>query len=218
MFIHLPRPEFVEPVAVTLKSGDRFYTTPKGKRYPSVTTILKLHSRDAIQKWRKRVGKEEAALVGARAGARGNRIHGLMEKTLMNQPVSPKLMDLEMYKLMLKHVQRINNIRLLEAALYSDELRLAGRSDCVAEFDGELSIIDFKTSLKKKKKEWVTGYCMQVCAYAVMFEELFGIPVKKGVIIMGVDDEKPQVFKVNVEDWLEELLHYRDQWEAEARS
>lgn len=213
-FVHLPRPEFVEPIAHTFKDGRRFYVTPEGERYPSVTTVIGLHSRDAIQKWRKRVGDSEANKVASRAGGRGNRIHSLMEKTLRNEPVQPKLLDIEMYKAMLKHVQRINNIRLLEAALYSKKLRLAGRSDCVAEFDGELSVIDFKSSLKIKKVEWIEGYCMQVAAYATMYEELFGTPVRKGIVIIGVDNERPQVFKVTTKDWLEKLIHYRDEWEC----
>lgn len=216
MFIHVPHPQIVEPVAKTEPGGKRYYHTPDGKQYPSVTTVLSLHSFEGIQKWRKRVGYNEANKVAARAGGRGTRIHNLMEKTLRNEEVKPQLVDLEMYLLMMKKVKHINNIRLLEAALYSHKLRLAGRSDCVAEYKGKLSIIDFKSSLRRKKKEYVEGYCMQVAAYATMYEELFHIPVHQGVIIIGVDDEKTQVFKVQTADWLEPLLYYRDLWESQS--
>jgi genome maintenance exonuclease 1 len=166
MFVHLPVVPPPSAHAVTLPGGNRFYETPSGHRYPSVTTVLKIHSRDGIEAWRRRVGKEEAARVGARAGARGTRIHTLVEQYLNNEPVQPKLMDLEMFVSMKKHLNRINNICLQEAALYSDYLRLAGRCDCVAEFDGTLSIIDFKSSLRKKIADHIHGYCMQVSGYA----------------------------------------------------
>ena len=218
MFTHVPFNALNQAKATTYKNGDRYYTTPNGKKYPSVTTILKLHSKEGIDSWRKRVGKEEAAKVGARAGARGNRIHGLIEKTLNNQSVSPNIFDMEMYQNMMKHVNRINNIRLQEVALYSHKIRLGGRCDCVAEFDGIPSIIDFKSSLKKKKVEWIEGYCMQVAAYSVMYKELYKESITQGVIIMGVDDEKATVFKVKTKDWIEKLVEYRDLWEEENRS
>lgn len=214
-FNHLPQPQsYKEPVAVTLPSGDRFYTTPDGIRYPSVTTILKVHSEAGLEAWRRRVGYDEAVKIKKRAGKRGNRVHDLLERTLQNQEVYPQMTDLEMYLSMMKYVKYINNIRLLEKALYSHALRLAGRSDCIAEYKGVLSVIDFKSSVRTKKAEWIEGYCMQVTAYAIMCKELFGYTIRQGVIIIGRDDElTAQVFVVRVADWLEELLECRDTWE-----
>lgn len=218
MFTHCPPKKFKkyqEAVAVTAKGGERVYTTPTGNAYPSVTTVLKAHSQAGIQAWRKRVGDEEANRVAARAGGRGTRIHNLTEHFLNNvDPLPVKLADKEMWNSLQKPLHRINNIRLQETALYSDTLRLAGRVDCIAEYRNELMVIDFKTSRKKKKPEYIEGYCMQVCAYGVMYQQHFNETIEKGAIIIGVEDEKPQVFIVELTEWYDKLVYYRDLWES----
>lgn len=222
MFVHCPPPGLArldKITATTAHSGTRVYTTLDGKQYPSVTTVLSLLSRDGIQAWRKKVGEKEANAISSRAAGRGTRIHNLIEKTLDNQDVTPKLPDIEMFRdLRSLLAKRVNNIYLQEKALYSHTLRLAGRCDCIAEYRGVLSVIDFKTSLRPKTPDHIENYFMQACAYGTMFHELFGIEVTQGVIMIGVDNEKPQVFQITLSDWYDDLIKVRDMWELTSRA
>lgn len=214
MYRHLTVPFLASIPAETAASGNRVYVTPEGRRYPSVTTVLKEHSREGIQAWRQRVGATEANTVARRAAARGTRIHDLLEAHLRNDPMVPGIFDLEMYLSMEREAKRIDDIYFLETALWSDHLRLAGRTDCIARFDGKRSVVDWKTSLRPKKLEWIEGYAMQVAGYCIAFEERTGVPVDQGVLIIGIDDEpNAQVFIVKRDDWVEKLLYYRDLWE-----
>jgi genome maintenance exonuclease 1 len=115
-------------------------------------------------------------------------------------------------------LDRINNIHAQEIALYSDHLRLAGRVDCIAEFDGKLSVIDFKTSGKPKKKEWITNYFAQAAAYAIMYEERTGTPINRSVILIAVEDEEPQIFIESRDNYVKDLLHARDLYECDHRT
>jgi genome maintenance exonuclease 1 len=108
--------------------------------------------------------------------------------------------------------KRLNNIWMQEVFLYSDRLKTAGQVDCIAEFDGQLSIIDFKTSRKPKKEEWITSYFIQASFYAAAFYERTGIPIKQGVILITVDHHEPQVFKINTYDYLEHFLSVRKKY------
>ena len=196
-------------VANTTKSG-RSYACPNGKSYPSVTTVLSILSEEAIQKWRARVGEEEANRVSYRASSRGTSVHEIIEKYLDNDPnfqkdYMPNIID------NFKAIQnildnRVGKIYAQEAPLYSDHLGLAGRVDCIGEFDGEISIIDFKTSKKIKKKEWITNYFIQESAYAIMWEERTKMPIVNLVTIISVDNEEPQVFKEHRDNWTSKLL------------
>jgi len=193
-------------------NGSRAYITPEGHRYPSVTTVLSEHSREGIEKWKKRVGEVEANKISNRASNRGTSIHTICEQYLLNNPVDKTpypLLNLG-FKSLKTHLNRLNNIRCLETRLYSDILKLAGTVDCVAEYDGVLSIIDFKTSNKPKKLEYVTGYFMQGTAYSIMFEERTGIAVDQVVIMVAVDYDNPQVFVVNSKEHQEHLQKYVD--------
>jgi len=111
-------------------------------------------------------------------------------------------------------LDNINNIHCLESRLYSDYLRLAGTVDCVAEYNGKLAIIDFKSSGKLKKKEYINNYFMQCSAYAIMYEELYSIPISRLVVIIGVEEERPQVFEERRDNWVKDLLHYRNLYES----
>ena len=178
--------------------GGRYYVTPSGERYPSITTVLSILSKKAIIEWRNRVGEAEANKISTKAARRGTNVHQMCEDYLNNKPyVTNKTMpvDKEMFAT-LKPIldERINNIHTQEATLYSDYLGVAGRVDCIAEFDGRLSVIDFKTSRKPKKKEWISNYFQQASAYCVMYEERTKIPVDQIVILIAVDDNEPQVF------------------------
>jgi len=180
----------------------RLYATPSGKRYPSVTTVTGLHSAAGIAQWRRRVGEEEANRVSAKASARGTRIHSLCEDYLRGNPCEPNIGDAEMFGSMREWLDDINNIHALEDPLYSDYLQVAGTVDCIADFQGKLSIIDFKTSSKPKDRDDIYNYFMQTAAYAVAFEERTGIPVGRLVIIMGVDNDFPRLFVEKRDNWI----------------
>ena len=190
----------------------RVYQTPSGKAYPSVTSVLGLLGKAEILAWRKAVGEEEANRVSARAARRGTSIHSLCEDYLLNKDVNPGHFDLETFRSISPYLDKINNIHCLETQLYSDYLQVAGTVDCIAEYEGKMSIIDFKTSRRVKTRDDIHGYFMQTAAYAVMFEERTGIPVGRMVIIMSVDDEKPLIFKEKRDDWIHNFIQLREDY------
>jgi genome maintenance exonuclease 1 len=187
----------------------RLYETPDGKKYPSVTSVLSMLSADSIMEWRKRVGEEEANRVSARASGRGTRIHSLCEDFITTGTASPGIFDAEMFNSIKPYLDKINNVHALETPLYSHYLQVAGTVDCIAEYEDKLSIIDFKTSSRLKSREDIHGYFMQTAAYAVAFEELTKIPVGRLVIIMGVDNEHPLIFKEKRDDWIGKFIQLR---------
>lgn len=193
-------------------TNGRIYQTPTGKSYPSVTSVLGILGKKEIMEWRARVGEEEANRVSARAARRGTAVHTLCENYLLNKEVEPGPFDLETFNSIRPFLDRINNIHCLETQLYSDYLQVAGTVDCIAEFDGKTSIIDFKTSKRIKTRDDIHGYFMQTSAYAVMFEERTGIPVGKLVIIMSVDDEKPLLFVEKRDDWIHKFIELRQDY------
>lgn len=210
VFQHIPH-DIPKLVRVD-STGGRVYQTPSGKAYPSVTSVLGLLGKAEIQEWRKRVGEEEANRISSRAARRGTAIHSLCEDYLLNKDVKPGLFDLETFASISPYLDRINNIYCLETQLYSDYLQVAGTVDCIAEYEGKLSVIDFKTSKRVKTRDDIHGYFMQTSAYAVMFEELTGIPVGRLVIIMAVDDDKPIVFKEKRDDWINRFIELREDY------
>ena len=177
----------------TNEDGKRFYLTPNGVRYPSMTTVLQLLSAKGIAAWKARVGEEEAQKVLTRASRRGTLIHKLCEDYVNNDPIDTKSImpsDLDNFNVLKAEMdQKMGKVYGQEVALYSEHLELAGRVDCIAEWDGKLSIIDYKTSRKVKKRKNIRNYFMQAAGYAVMFEERFGIPIQQLVILMAVDHE-----------------------------
>ena len=211
-FNHVKAPTLTELIAETTGSG-RVYNTPDGNRYPSVTTILSELSKAGIAAWRKRVGAEEANRISTQASTRGTKIHQICEDYLNNKPdyldgqMPANVFTFKQIQPILD--QYIDNIQYLEAPLYSDFLKTAGRVDCIAEFDGKLSIIDFKTSRKPKKKEWISNYFMQASCYAVMYEERTEIPVSRTVVIIAVDGSEPQVFVENRDNFIEGFVDAR---------
>jgi genome maintenance exonuclease 1 len=199
----------------TTEEGRRYFT-PDGNAYPSITTVLGVLSKDGIIEWRKRVGEEEANRISRQAATRGTAVHKLAEDYLDNLPdwnkgaMPANLASFNDLKTILD--ERLNNIYFQEEFLYSDRLKCAGQVDCIAEFDGQLSIVDFKTSRKPKKEEWITSYFIQASFYAAAFYERTGIPIKQGVILITVDGNEPQVFKVNTYDYLEHFLSVRKKY------
>lgn len=198
-------------VRVDSESG-RVYQTASGKSYPSVTSILGLLGKSEILAWRARVGEEEANRVSARAARRGTAIHSLCEDYLLNKEVNPGPFDLDTFKSIQPFLNRINNVHCLETQLYSEYLQVAGTVDCIAEFDGKMSIIDFKTSKRVKTRDDIHGYFMQTAAYAVMFEERTGIPIGRLVILMAVDDEQPLLFVEKRDDWIHQFIELRQDY------
>ena len=178
------------------KDGKRLYNTPDGNQYPSVTSVLSIINEEHIAAWRKRVGEEEANRVGHRASSRGTSVHSILERYLLNEDTSEFLPHVKQSLQNLRPIldRSIGKIFGLESALFSRHLGLAGRCDCIAEWDGVPSIIDFKTSRYPKNKEKISNYFAQASAYAIMFEERTGIPIPNTVICMDVDNEFPQVF------------------------
>jgi len=202
----------------TAPDGSRKYFTESGAAYPSVTTVLGYQTRDSIMQWRKRVGEEEANKISRQASTRGTKIHLLCENYIDNEEVDISklsMLDLAMWNSFKPVLSRIDNIHAQEIALYSDHLRLAGRVDCIAEFDGKLSIIDFKTSRKPKKKEWIDNYFAQAAAYSIMYEERTGTPINRSVILIAVEDEEPQIFIDRRDNYVHHLLHARDLYEGD---
>jgi genome maintenance exonuclease 1 len=211
-FIHHDIPKLKR---IDSESG-RVYETPTGKKYPSVTSIVSLESKDAILEWRKKVGDEQANKVMTRASKRGTAIHSLCEDYLKKGEASPEMFDVEMFNKLKPILDRIDNIHCLETQLFSHHLKVAGTVDCIAEYEGKLCVIDFKTASKPKQRDWIHGYFMQTSAYAVMFEELTGVPVGRLLIIMGVDDHDPLIFKEKRNHWIDKFIDLRKEFEAQS--
>ena len=176
----------------------RLYETPTGERYPSVTTVLgKMTDKTALNEWRKRVGDEEANRVSARAASRGTSIHTMCEKYILGEEIDTSMPHNMMIFRQIKMIldEKVDIVRATECTLFSHHLQIAGTCDLIADYDGRLSIIDYKTSTKRKRKDWIEGYFLQCSLYAYMLWEMTGIGVKDIVVIIGVDDEnEAQVF------------------------
>lgn len=187
----------------------RVYKTPSGKNYPSVTQVTGHLTKQAINEWRKRVGEAEANRISTAASGRGTRIHTLCESFLLGKAIEVDMFDTEMWNSMKPIVDKIDNIHALESKLYSDKLELAGTVDCIGEFDGVLSVIDFKTSKNPKDINNIQHYFLQATAYSVMFQELTGIIVQDITILIGVDHDKPQIFQQKRKNFIRKLIDTR---------
>ena len=192
-------------------NGNRHYVVGTEK-YPSITTILGKNPDkiDGIKKWKKRIGEEKANKISTRSMRIGSRVHEMVEDYLNNDfdfENESDFISMDMFiPLMPILLENINYIHALEGCLLSDYLKSAGRVDCVAEYNGKLSIIDFKTSKKPKKREWIADYFQQACAYSIMWEERTGIPITQLVVLITVADDNPQIFLEHRDNWSEHLL------------
>ena len=195
MFTYCPPKKLEDLKSETLENG-RFYVTPDGKRLPSVTTVLGAMGKKAIYEWRQRVGAEEANRISRIASGRGTRMHTLCEKYLNNQDIGKPMPDaLELFRKVKPYLNKINNIHYQECALWSTKLGMAGRVDCIAEYDGKLTVIDFKASTKEKRESDIDNYFAQATAYALMFQERTGIVVDNFAILIACEDGLRQVFQ-----------------------
>ena len=217
-FTHIHREITDELEQVNTETG-RYYKTPTGLLYPSVTSVTGLMGRDAIIAWRKRVGEEEANRVSSKATRRGTRIHQLCEDYINGAEVDISkysITDADSFKPIKKILDHyVDNVHLQETRLYSDYLEMAGTVDCIAEYAGKLAVIDFKTATKAKNREYILNYFCQATAYAIMYEERTGIPVPNIVIIISVDDDLPQVFTDKRDYYVKPLLEIRTKYKQE---
>tara|TARA_Y100000817_G_scaffold51445_1_gene37202 strand:+ start:344 stop:1012 length:669 start_codon:yes stop_codon:yes gene_type:complete len=211
-FKHLNIHNFPNLKAKTTEKGRRYFV--EGNAYPSVTTVIGEMKKKSIMEWRRKVGEEEANAISKRATTRGNKCHKLAEDYLSNKPLDryrDDVLSLGLFHQIRPYIDKINNIHALEESLYSHTLKLAGRVDCIAEYDNELAIIDFKTSTKFKREEWIQDYFSQETAYAIMFQELTGLKVKQLVTIIAVETGTPQVFvKKDILTYVPKLKEYID--------
>ena len=214
MFTHLDND--IPEIKTETIDRKRYYVTPEGKKYPSITTVLGHFNKKAIYEWRQRVGEKEANRISTQASRRGTKVHQMCEDFINNELDEKKFMpsDKETFN-SIKNIlaDNINNIHCQEATLYSDYLQVAGRVDCVAEWKGKLSVIDFKTSRRLKKREHIHNYFQQGSAYCVMYEERTRIPVSQIVIVMTVDGEEPQIFVEKRDTWTESLIRKIKEYE-----
>jgi genome maintenance exonuclease 1 len=207
MFTYCPPKPLQDLKSETFSDGKRYYTLPDGTRLPSVTTVLGAQKKAAIMEWRKRVGEEKANAISKKASGRGTNVHTLCERYLNNESLGDIMPDAkEMFLSLKPTLNRINNIHYQEQALWSTQLGMAGRTDCIAEFDSELASIDFKTSARIKTRESILDYFWQTTAYSLMYEELIGTPINKLVVIMAVENSTPLIFIEKTEDHIEGLV------------
>ena len=180
--------------------GVRYYSVPDEEellKLVSITSVTSHFNKDIFVNWRKRVGNEEADRITKAATTRGTDMHTLTEHYLKNDQVLPEVPPISdfLFKISKGELNKIDNIHSLEGALYSKQLGIAGTVDCIAEYDGELSIIDFKTSKKPKPKKWIEHYFVQAMAYGCMLYELKNISIKKLVIIMACENGECVVYE-----------------------
>ena len=198
----------------------RVYKTPGGNLYPSITTVLSAYNKKAIYEWRQRVGEEEANRISRTASGRGTRLHNAVEKYLLNEMSDMKrrsiMPDALPLYIQLEEIlkEKIGDIYGIETPLYSDRLKLAGRCDCIAEWNGTLSIVDWKTAKDFKKRDYIQNYFMQGAAYAEMFEERTNRQIEQIVIVIANDHLQPQIFIENKQDHLANLQKYIDKFHS----
>ena len=200
----------LSPLERTEIDGRRYYTTPGGV-FPSVTTVLgEKMDKTAIEEWKQRVGKEEAERVSRQATVRGSAVHKLCEDYLMNQPIDPRrvmpfnMMTFKTIKPVLD--QNVDVVYGIEAPLYSKRLNTAGTTDLLARFNSINSVIDFKTSKKQKKEEWIESYFIQAACYSMMAEELTGLEFPQIVIIISNDEYEVLTFVKKRDDYRDRVL------------
>ena len=209
-------------LVTTTLNKKRFYNTPEGKLYPSITTVLSIRKKDGLIEWRKRVGDDVANYISGNAVRRGIKIHEMCEDYLnnMNDDALFETYEKEhfLYWCLFKQLRDqalcdIDNIYAQEVGLYSDKYKVAGRVDCIAEYNGVLSAIDFKTSTKERTDDWNENYYIQGAAYAEMFEERTEIKVNQIVILVVTEDGTVQKFVKNKYPYLELLVESVTKWE-----
>ena len=196
----------VLPTAKGKRQGKyRFYNI-NGTNYPSVTSVLGVRKKVELQQWRDKIGENVANWEMGRAARRGTATHNLIENYIKGEALTEKsVLPLGLFKLMKPYIDQINNIHCLETILYSSKYKLAGQVDCIAEYNGNLSVIDFKTANKERKEEWIDNYFLQCTAYALMYEELYKKTIDKIVVIIGGEDGSVASYVKEKKDYIKKL-------------
>jgi len=209
--------------SVTTEKG-RLYKTPGGKIYPSITTVLSYSSdKTFLEEWRQRIGEKEANKITKKSSDRGTKLHDICEKYLLNELTDFKIRmmmpDIKDFFMQLRpHIDKnVDEVYGLELPLYSDKLRMAGRTDCIAVWNNKISIIDYKNSRKEKKEEWIQGYFVQCTAYALMFEERTGVPIDQIVVAIANEEGTPQIFVKQKEQYVPQLNSYIERYWADEK-
>jgi hypothetical protein len=198
--------------------GKRYYVTPNGEKYPSVTTVLSTLNADAIKEWRNKVGAEEAQKISTQASRRGTAVHLLAERYLRNEPdwnrgAMPA--NIATFLTIKEYLDKwCDNVYANEIMLYSDDLRTAGQCDLVGRIHGIRTIGDFKTAKKAKKKEWITNYIYQCTAYALMLYEREGVWCPQICVMIATDEDGLQVFLERTSDYVPQVREFFDQYHA----
>ena len=194
----------------------RFYVTPEGNEYPSITTVLSPRGKEGLMKWRKRVGEKVANHICNKAATRGTKVHKMCEDFLNGEDMTHHKKDFLPYclfnELKDKTFNNINEVIAQEVTLYSDKYRVAGRTDLIANYRNELSIVDFKTSTNERKDSYNENYYIQTAAYAEMFEELTGQPINQIVILVVTENGTVQEFIKDKQEYLPLLEETLEEW------
>ncbi len=206
-------------IKATTTDGVRLYETPEGNKYPSITTVLSVRNKKGLFEWRKRVGDDVANYVARKAATRGTHVHHMCEDYINNdfdeEKHKKKFLPYVLFNQLRESVlQKIDNVNAQECGLYSDKYKVAGRVDCIAEYEGKLSIIDFKTSSKERSDDWNESYYIQASAYAEMFEERTGIAIDQVVILVVTEDCVVQEFVKNKIEYLPLLSDVIKEWKV----
>ena len=218
-FCHVKLSELDFELESTTTEKGRVYRVPGGELYPSITTVLSAYNKKAIMEWRQRVGEEKANEISRKASGRGTKLHNTVENYLLNEMTDMKLQTMmpdikEMFFDMRKIIdENIGDIYGIEQPLYSHKLKLAGRCDCIAEWNGELAIVDWKTASRTKDKDHIQNYFMQATAYAEMFEERTGRAIDTIVVAISVQSESPQLFVEKKSKYLLPLNEYNERYQ-----
>jgi hypothetical protein len=218
-FCHVKLSELDFELESTTTEKGRVYRVPGGELYPSITTVLSAYNKKAIMEWRQRVGEEKANEISRKASGRGTKLHNTVEKYLLNEMSDIKIQTMmpdikEMFFDMRKIIdENIGDIYGIEQPLYSHKLKLAGRCDCIAEWNGELAIVDWKTASRTKDKDHIQNYFMQATAYAEMFEERTGRAIDTIVVAISVQSESPQLFVEKKSKYLLPLNEYNERYQ-----
>lgn len=209
MFIHTEIPEITE-LKSRITNNQRWYTTPSGVKYPSVTTILGAKEKPHLEAWRTSLGPVKADKETKRCADRGTAVHKMAEDYLNNEENPAKgheTSNVKLFNQLKIRMNNIDNVRAQEVPLYSDTLKIAGRVDVVGEYNGVLSIIDFKTSNGNKDEKMVEDYFIQCTAYALMYDELFNVFIEDIVVMIAVEKGMmPLLFKRKIDDYVKPLV------------
>ena len=211
-FTHTPPQGNLPLLKAKNVNGKRYYEIIETKKiYPSITSVLSIRQKEGLVEWRKKVGDAVANHIMITAANRGTAVHNMVEDYLNNLDINSnekykkQFLPKMMFNVLQPELKKINSICLQEAQMYSEKYTVAGRCDCIAEYDGVLSVIDFKTSKGEKKEDWIENYFIQGSAYAEMYEEHFGRPIEQVVILIVTEEGTTQIFKKNKNDYLPKL-------------